>query len=275
MADLTLVVADTYLADGMASAVERGRPWARDTQKHHVDQLRAFAGHAAMLAGLPSNPLASFAGPRRVTRVDRSGDGLDDAEMLAVLRGLDPGTLGGVVDLALVATGYEDGPRTSEYARADVEDVRVLVVNGQVLGPVLVIRHPAKGGPQRILPLGVRAEDAMRLVIGRRVSGPLFPSRRGDYLSEDAIRDRLGRVGKRVGIALTPQRLRRSASSWQGTYGASSGHLETVFGWAPNPGDVKSGHYVKPTPAQLLYAHQTRLSPLDRLELRVGTLPFV
>jgi hypothetical protein len=45
-----------------------------------------------------------------------------------------------------------------------------------------------------------------------------------------------------------------------------------VFGWAPNPGDVKSGHYVIPTIPQLLHAHQTRLSPLDRLELRVGVV---
>jgi hypothetical protein len=77
------------------------------------------------------------------------------------------------------------------------------------------------------------------------------------------VRDLVSEAGKRAGVELTPQRLRRTAASWQATYGAASGHLDTVFGWVPDPADVKSGHYVKPTRTQLLYAHQTRLSPLD------------
>lgn len=66
----------------------------------------------------------------------------------------------------------------------------------------------------------------------------------------------------------------RATALWQDAYGASSGHLDTVFGWQPNPVDVKSGHYIKPTLTQLLIAHQTQLSPLDRLAHRVGLLPL-
>jgi hypothetical protein len=102
----------------------------------------------------------------------------------------------------------------------------------------------------------------------------LFPSRDGTSLSPERVGDRLSVLGKRCGVALSPQRLRRSAASWQSTYIASSGHLDTVFGWEPNPADVKAGHYIKPTLSQLLIAHQTQLSPLDRLELRVGPLPL-
>src|SRR6185369_2581431 len=119
-------------------------------------------------------------------------------------------------------------------------------VAGRVLGPVVTIRHPAKKGPVRTLPLGKVAEDIIRAVVGNRTEGPLFPSRTGEYLSVDGIRDLVGRAGKRAGIELSPQRLRRSAASWQDAYGASSGHLDTVFGWVPNPADVKSGHYIKP-----------------------------
>jgi hypothetical protein len=83
-----------------------------------------------------------------------------------------------------------------------------------------------------------------------------------------AIRDRLQGVSGKVGFDLCPQRLRKSAATWQATYGASEGHLDSVFGWEPTPLDFKSRSYIVPRPEQLLHAHQARLSPLDRLEAR-------
>jgi len=274
LADLTIENADRYLAEAMLNAEVAGRTWAPDTVGHHVAQLRAFAGHAATVARLPSNPLAQLRGPKRSALGDRQGDGLEDDEALAVLEAAGGPRLGDLVDQALFVLGYEDGPRRSEYATIEVTDLRLADRLGQPLGWVLDLRTAAKGGKPRTLPLGIRAEGVLRALVGRRTSGPLFPSRDGSPLSGERIGERLGQLGKCVGIRLTPQRLRRSASSWQAAYGASSGHLDTVFGWAPNPIDVKSGHYIKPTLSQLLLAHQTQLSPLDRLEHRVGPLPL-
>jgi hypothetical protein len=153
--------------------------------------------------------------------------------------------------------------------RLDVADLVTARAAGVELGPVIEVRESAKTSPRRILPLGVRAEDLLREAIAARTDGPLFPDRSGRRMTVRAMRDRLVRAGRRADIELNPQRLRRSASSWQGTYGASSGHLDTAFGWQPDPRDVKSAHYIKPTVPQLLHAHQARLSPLDRLEHRL------
>lgn len=270
VADLTVDNATKYVAEGLKRAQGLGRPWTKDTVGHHVGQLRAFAGHAAALAQLPANPLAHLVGPERTKRGDRSGDGLEDDEVFAVLASVQPTRLGGLVDRALFVLGYEAGPRRSEFAAMEVTDLRLAERNGQSLGWVIDVRGPAKRGLPRTLPLGVRAEEVLRELVGHRTSGPLFPSRDGTPLSGKRIGERLAQLGDRVDVHLTPQRLRRSASSWQSTYGASSGHLDTVFGWAPNPLDVKSGHYIKPTLTQLLIAHQTQLSPLDRLEHRLG-----
>ncbi|HET7180610.1 MAG TPA: tyrosine-type recombinase/integrase [Candidatus Limnocylindrales bacterium] len=266
--------ADSYLADSIRRAEGSGSGWATDTTGHHVAQLRAFAGHAAAIAGLPANPLAGFKGPKRTRREDRTVDGLEDDEVIAVLDSLGGSTFRDVVDRGLFVLGFEDGPRRSEFAPMDVADFRLAERAGQPLGWVVDVRYPAKGGKPRTLPLGVRAEGALRDLVGRRASGPLFPSRDGTALSGERIGERLAALGDRAGVDLSPQRLRRSASSWQDAYGASSGHLDTVFGWQPNPIDVKSGHYIKPTLTQLLIAHQTQLSPLDRLEHRVGRLPL-
>ena len=154
----------------------------------------------------------------------------------------------------------------------DVTDLRMVNSASVELGPVLDISSPAKVDRKRVLPLGVRAEDMILSIVGNRTSGPMFPGRDGGRTSVDAVQSRLMRIGQKAGITLNAQRLRRTAASWQAAYGASSGHLDTVFGWAPHPGDVKSGHYVIPTLPQLLYAHQARLSPLDRLELRMGAV---
>ena len=273
LADLTMEMATRYLADAIGAAEWAGRAWTSETVGHHVAQLRAFAGHAATVAGLAANPLAGLRGPKRSGR-RRGGDGLEDDEVVSVLRSIDGWRLGDLVDRALFLLGYEDGPRTSEYASLEVRDLRLAERNGQPLGWVLDLHRPAKGGAARILPLGVRVEEVLRELVGHRVGGPLFPSRDGKPLSADRIRDRLSELGERAGVRLNPQRMRRSASSWQATYGASSGHLDTVFGWQPDPGDVKSGHYIKPTLSQLLIAHQTQFSPLDRLEHRIGSLPL-
>lgn len=242
---------------------------------HHVAQLRAFGRHAAVVCDLARNPLASFSGPPRSKRANRIGDALEDGEMMAVLSVLDPGSGRDLVALGLVAIGYEDGPRSSEGGAAPVQDFVIATAGGQVLGPVLEIGHPAKKGPVRTLPLGRRAEDALRLLVGRPDRGTAVPVPHGRV----PVPGRCARSGLRGGQAC---RRRTDASApaadrclLAATYGAASGHLDTVFGWVPDPADVKSGHYVKPTRTQLLYAHQTRLSPLDRLELRVGRLPFV
>jgi site-specific recombinase XerC len=274
LADLTVANADLYLVSSMTAADERGRPWAKDTVAHHVRQLRAFAGHVAAVFGLAANPLATLSGPPVTKRRNRVGDALEHHETMAVFANLKPGRGRDLVAAGLFTAGSEVGPRTSELARAEVSDFSMAAPFGTLLGPVLTIRHPAKNGPVRTLPLGRVAEDVLRAVIGNRADGPLFPSRTGDFLSVDGIRDLVGRAGDRVGLSLSPQRLRRSAASWQATYGALSGHLDTVFGWAPDPADVKSGHYIKPTLSQLLLAHQERLSPLDRLEHKMGRLPF-
>jgi integrase len=274
LADLDVLRADQYMVAYMEMAEERGHPWAIETVGHHVRQLRAFAGHVAAIVGLPANPLAALASPPVTKRDARVGDALEYHETVAVFANLNAGLGRDLVAAGLVALGSEDGPRTSELAAAEVGDFSVATMEGAVLGPIVTIRHPAKKGPVRNVPLGRVAANIIRALIGNRTEGPLFPSRTGVPLSADGIRDLVGRAGARAGVQLSPQRLRRSAASWQSAYGASSGHLDTVFGWVPDPADVKSGHYIKPTLSQLLLAHQERLSPLDRLEHKVGRLPF-
>ena len=248
----------------------KGRDWARDTMEHYCGDLQAFGGHIEVACGLDTNPLAGLArtGASRTPRI-RTGDALDDNKIIDVLGVLETGRSYDVVTRALFALGCEVGPRTSELVALDAKDFRYVSMNDTELGPVVEICSPAKGGRPRTVPLGAVAERFLLEAKGNRTAGPLFPGMDGERSTNSALSSRLRRAGKRVELALCPQRLRRSAASWQATYRASNGHLDTVFGWAPAPDDVKSGHYIIPTLAQLMYAHQRFFSPLDNVEARL------
>jgi site-specific recombinase XerC len=273
LADLVTSEADRYIIDALARAHARGTPWSEGTRDHHIRQLRALAGHLAGANDLPGNPLKGMttkSASRDGRRSIRQEDGIEDDVLRAIVSALDPMRPVDLVTLGIILLGYEDGPRTSESTRLHVEDVREVCVAGRALGTVVTIQDPAKTSPRRILPLGVRATEVLREVIGNRTSGFLFPNRSGRQLTIKAIRDRLVRAGGKAGFELCPQRLRKSAVTWQASYGASEGHLDSVFGWEPTPLDFKSRSYIVPRPEQLLYAHQARLSPLDRLEARLA-----
>jgi len=264
--DLTVVNADEYLA---ALEKKAGGTLAAGTKHHRAGQLRAFTGHLASALGWPSNPLAKFSAPKPERR--EVGDAIGHADMLRMLEELTPPrSLVDAVTRGIVVLCYDCGPRTSETAGLQVADRLVVRAGEEAVGEFMKVSQPAKGGSERILPLGVRAGEVIDDLVGHRTSGPLFVGRRGQELSIGAIQDRMQQLGQRLGIAVSVQRLRRTSASWQSAYGAATGHLDSVFGWKPNPADVKSGHYIIPTAAQLLHAHQTLLSPLDRLELHLG-----
>ena len=268
LSDLTVENVDQFL---LAAAADAKWPWARDTMEHYCGNLQAFAGHIGVACSLGTNPLAGLnSGSKRSTRTGpREGDGLDDADIVAVLDKLDPNRLYDVVTAAIFALGCEGGPRTSELIAIDVEDFQTVWAKGRELGPVIQILHPAKAGKPRMIPLGAMAEHFIRKAIGNRTSGPLFPKLNGERMSVSGCRGRLARAGGRAGIKLCPQRLRRSASSWQQTYRASDAQVNAVFGWKPDPRDVAAGHYTPPSPVQFLYGHQKYFSPLDNAEARL------
>lgn len=270
VADLTVAAADQYLLDREALAARRGETWKPDTMAHYVRELRSAGKYVAKACGLAGNPLeAMTAKSAGRGRSQPKADRISDSKIVEIFATLDPENPYNVVTRGIIALGLEDGPRTSELASLDVEDFSFAEFRGTDLGPVIHLRHPAKGGEERTLPLGVHADRYVLQAIGHRTSGPLFPGRDGDRSTPRALRDRVSRAGKRAGTVLHPQRLRRNADTWQATYGASKAQRNLIFGWAPSAEDVESGHYNVPDLEQLLYAHQTRHSPLDRLVLRL------
>lgn len=266
--DLTVEVVDRYILARAQAAADRKRSFTAGTKGNIASDLRGFGKYLAQLLGLPANPLQGLVA-KRMVNVRGRRDALDHDVVRELFAALDTTRPYDVVTRGILALGLEDGPRTSELVSLDVTDYSVETFAGVELGPVVCLRFGAKGGPERILPLGVVADEFIRAAIGNRTSGPLFPGRDGERMTLRAMRSRVYRAGKRVGLKLVPHRMRRSASSWQQTHGASSGHVDLVFGWEPNPLDVKSRHYTSPSIPQLLYGHQSRFSPLDMAEFRL------
>lgn len=277
LGDFAVDVVDDYILALEDAALERDRPWSSATKGNVASDIRGFGKYLAQSLGWPMNPMATLASRRKRVRrrapagaLPFEGDALDDDEVAALLGALDPAHPYDVGTRAAIALGLEDGPRTSELARLNVEDLVDVEYRGLgSIGPGVRILLPAKTSPMRMLPLGVWAEDYLRVSIGARTSGPLFAGRFGQRMTPDALRTRVSHAGERVGLDIDPQRLRRSAAANQSAHGAWPAQVNAVLGWQPDARDVPSFHYTRPRLDQIFHAHQTRLSPLDRADLRL------
>jgi len=95
-------------------------------------------------------------------------------------------------DRVILKTLYFTGIRREELCNLDVEDVdlerkRIHIRNG-------------KGGKSRIVPIPDTLVADLRALIGRRKSGPVFLSQRGDRLAPRSVNYVVAQAGRLAGI---------------------------------------------------------------------------
>lgn len=108
----------------------------------------------------------------------------------------------------MIAFMIVTGMRRDEVSNAKVGDVNdgIILVNG-------------KGKKQRKLPIDKTVLQMLRLYLGNRTDGFLFPNTRGGQLSGESIRQRLNTAMKQAGFSkkrigeITPHKLRATAAT--------------------------------------------------------------
>jgi len=108
----------------------------------------------------------------------------------------------------MIAFMIVTGMRRDEVSNAKVGDVNdgIILVNG-------------KGKKQRKLPIDKTVLQMLRLYLGNRTDGFLFPNARGGQLSGESIRQRLNTAMKQAGFSkkrineITPHKLRATAAT--------------------------------------------------------------
>jgi integrase/recombinase XerC len=144
------------------------RRYARRSIARKASAVRAFFADATRRGDLAINPAEQVARPRRPTSLPHALPQRAVSEILARADGDDPLTLR---DRALLEVLYATGLRVSEVSAMTVGDVegadRVRVVG--------------KGGTERVVPLGVPAQDAVAAYL-RSARAKLASADSGDTL---------------------------------------------------------------------------------------------
>ena len=173
-----------------------------------LSAIRRFFDYLIREHHLRSNPALDVRAPRSGRRLPVAAD----ADQLGHLLDTAPEDPLEVRDLAMFELFYSSGLRLSELTGLDLPDLDLRTGEVRVLG---------KGSRERLLPVGRKAQQAIRQWLGMRpalaASGEpaVFVSQRGTRLSPRSVQQRLDRWGQRCGADqhLHPHLLRHSFAS--------------------------------------------------------------
>ncbi len=188
------------------------------TLSRKLSSLRAFYRFLSLRGHVDKNPARSVKGPKRGQPLPRALD-IDDAFRLVEVPATERAepTALKARDRAIHEVLYGAGLRVSECCALDVDDVDSRGGRG-----TLVTVRQGKGGKQRLVPLGQKADEALSAYLaarpdlrdaktGEQDPCALFLNYRGGRLTPRSVQRHLGRYVIEAGTAAaTPHALRHS-----------------------------------------------------------------
>lgn len=204
---------------------KKGTCYALSSQLGDMAGLRFFFSWLVKTGSLLADPMVHLPNPRPGRTLPRP---MKVSEVGRLLRSL-PATVLGMRDRALVEVLYGTGMRRAEAARLMLQDVDFEA------GTVFI--RQGKGRRDRMVPLGSKAREALldyldlsRPKIVRRDTNRLFLAMTGRPISENEVTQRLVTLGRRLGMKLSPHRLRHSCATHLLKGKADIRHIQRLLG---------------------------------------------
>lgn len=230
------------------------RGLAPTSVQRHVYALRSFFNYLCGVRKLvPSNPASEVDVPKAGRRMPT----FIPPESLRELIDLpDRSKWTGLRDRAMLCVWCYLGLRNSEVVNLKLEHV------GPRLEYLRVVK--AKGDKDRTIPVNSTVREAIRQYLDVRPmtdSPSLFIASHRDRLSSTQVRKIVRAYGEKIGLKITPHRLRHSAGTWLHLAGADTIEIKEILGHASlNTTQI----YVKTTGKTLQSAVDRMDSYLDR-----------
>ncbi len=203
---------------------------AVSSQAHLISVLKSFYRYLVAEERLATNPAATLALPKKWHKLPKY---LTIEEVLRLLESPDTGSASGKRDKALLELMYATGMRVSEAAQLQLEQV-YLEEN--------FLRVRGKGGKERIVPFGPKAEACLRdyLQNGRprqlkkERSDAVFLNPSGRPLTRQGLWKIIKAYGRKTGLGgvLTPHMLRHSFATHLVEQGADLRSVQLLLGHA-------------------------------------------
>ena len=218
-ADLQTVVAERFEAGYKARSSAR---W--------LSCVKGFYRHLAAVGRLPEDPASHLEAPK----LGRSLPGtLSEAEVERLLAAPDPETPLGQRDRAMLELLYACGLRISELVSLSASAVNLQ--QG-------VVRVVGKGGKERLVPMGMGAQQALVTFVsgGRgallagRTTDALFPSSRARAMTRQTFWHAVKRYAQVAGISrsISPHTLRHAFATHLLNHGADLRAVQMMLGHA-------------------------------------------
>nr|MDJ0808364.1 site-specific tyrosine recombinase XerD [Gammaproteobacteria bacterium] len=183
-----------------------------------LSTLRQFYQYALRQNWVQEDPSARIDAPKIGRPLPTA---LTESEVEALLRAPALDDLEGFRDRVMLEVLYATGLRVSELI--DLRPEQVSLTQG-------VVRVTGKGGKERLVPMGEEAQawlqrflrGARQDLLGARVCGHLFPTRRGRGMSRQAFWYRIKKHALAAGIAknISPHTLRHAFATHLLNHGA-------------------------------------------------------
>jgi integrase/recombinase XerD len=205
------------------------RGLSRASQARHLAAVRGlhrFAAAEGVASADPSDGIEASRGSRPLPRF------LGVAEVDRLLAQPDARTPAGARDRAMLELLYASGLRVSELVGLPLS-----AVDAQ-LG---IVRVRGKGGKERVVPVGERAQDALAgylqkgrgVLLGARQSRDLFVTPRGRRMTRQGFWKLLGRYARAAGLPdVHPHTLRHSFATHLLERGADLRAVQAMLGHA-------------------------------------------
>lgn len=200
------------------------------TVARRISALRQFFRFLLLEGRISEDPAALLTTPRRWRNLPRY---LTASQVEALLAAPQPDSPRGLRDRAMLETLYATGLRVSELVSLRLADLNL------ELG---FVRVTGKGGKQRLVPVGSKAQEALRdyLAAGRpallkgRANAHLFVTNRGGPMTRQAFWILLRKYGRQAGIfqRLSPHVLRHSFATHLLEGGAGLRSVQAMLGHA-------------------------------------------
>jgi integrase/recombinase XerD len=223
-ADLAAFV--SQLADG-----RNGRPpVAAATLQRKIACLRSFYRHLRREHLIEEDPTAELRGPRRSKRLPKVLSRDEVRQLIDQPRGSTPAALR---DRALLETMYACGLRASEAVALELPELDL---------EAGILRARGKGSKERIIPIGTKAIDALRVytdvgrprLVGIRDEPRLFVNLRGTGLSRQGLYKIIQRHARTAGLQdrMSPHTLRHTFATHLLAGGCDLRSLQEMLGHA-------------------------------------------
>jgi integrase/recombinase XerD len=194
-----------------------------------LSAVRAFFRFLVLEGEIASNPARLVESPRVTRKIPRF---LSIEEVDRLLSFLDPRTPLGARDAAVFELIYSSGLRASEAVDLTLE--RISLSEG-------IVRVMGKGARERLVPLGNRAKERMRLYLeearpvllrGRRATNSVFLGRGGRTLSRKGLWKSLKKLALKAGLQSKVHTLRHSFATHLLAGGADLRSVQELLGHA-------------------------------------------